>query len=143
MEIKIANTDAEIMACLPVIKELRPNVEGSNFIERVKKMGVQGYKIAYLAKRGKPVACMGFREMEMLYTGPSLYIDDLVTLSAERSKGCGEALIKWAVDYARSRNHKVVHLDSGTQRHDAHRFYMREKFHISSYHFTLDLAFHA
>lgn len=143
MDIKVATTDAEIMACLPVMKELRPNVEGSNFIERVRRMGTQGYKIAFLAKRGKPVACMGFREMDKLHTGPSLYIDDLVTLASERSKGCGEALIKWAVAHARSRNFKVVELDSGTQRHDAHRFYFREHFHVSSFHFTLDLGFHA
>ena len=66
-----------------------------------------------------------------------------MTLGSERSKGCGEALIHWAANYARSRNCKAVHLDSGTQRHDAHRFYTREKFHISAFHFVLDLGFHA
>lgn len=29
----------------------------------------------------------------------------------------------------------AFHLDSGTQRHDAHRFYLRHGFHISYYHF--------
>jgi GNAT superfamily N-acetyltransferase len=141
MDIKIANTDAEIMACLPVMKELRPALEGSNFIERVRRQMAQGYRLAWLGKRGKPVACMGFREMEHLYTGPSVFIDDLVTTESERGKGCGEALIKWAADYAKSRGCRVLHLDSGTQRHDAHRFYMRERFHIVYYHFALDLSF--
>jgi hypothetical protein len=31
-------------------------------------------------------------------------------------------------------------LDSGTHRRDAHRFYFRERMHISSYHFALKLA---
>ena len=143
MEIKIANTDAEILACFPVMHELRPNLEGSNFIERIRRQMAQGYKLAYTSKRSKPVACMGFREMDTLYAGKIVYIDDLVTMGTERSKGCGEALIKWAAEFAKSRNCKAVHLDSGTQRHDAHRFYLREKFHISSFHFALDLAFHA
>jgi GNAT superfamily N-acetyltransferase len=143
MEIKIANTDAEILACYPVMHELRPHLEGSSFIERIRKQMAGGYKLAFTAKRGKPVACMGFREMDTLFAGHIVYIDDLVTLGAERSKGCGEALIDWAAEYARSRNCKSVHLDSGTQRHDAHRFYLREKFHISSFHFVLDLGFHA
>jgi hypothetical protein len=30
----------------------------------------------------------------------------------------------------------VLDLDSGVQRHDAHRFYLRERMHISSHHFT-------
>jgi len=143
MEIKIASADPEIMACLPVMKELRPNLEGSNFIERIRRQMAQGYRLAYIAKRGKPVACMGYREMEMLYSGPIVYVDDLVTSESERSKGCGEAMIKWVANFARSRGCKSVHLGSGTQRHDAHRFYLREKFHISSFHFVLDLAFHA
>jgi GNAT superfamily N-acetyltransferase len=99
--------------------------------------------LVYASKRTKPQACMGFREIEHLSTGPTIYIDDLVTLPAERSKGCGEALIKWCADFARSRNCKAVHLDSGTQRHEAHRFYFREHFHVSSFHFVLDLSFHA
>lgn len=143
MDVKLANTDAEILACYPVMHELRGHVEGSNFIERVRRQMAQGYKLAYIAKRGKPVACMGFREMEMLYSGNIVYVDDLVTAGAERSKGCGEAMIKWIADYARSRKCKSVQLGSGTQRHDAHRFYLREKFHISGFHFVLDLGFHA
>jgi hypothetical protein len=33
----------------------------------------------------------------------------------------------------------VLDLDSGVQRHDAHRFYFREAMHISSYHFMRPL----
>ena len=32
--------------------------------------------------------------------------------------------------------HWVLDLDSGVQRHDAHRFYFRERMHVSSHHFT-------
>jgi len=33
----------------------------------------------------------------------------------------------------------VLDLDSGTQRTDAHRFYLRERMSITSLHFTLPL----
>ena len=37
---------------------------------------------------------------------------------------------------ARAAGCTVIDLDSGVQRHDAHRFYFRERTHISSHHFT-------
>ena len=41
-----------------------------------------------------------------------------------------------AGDQGQGRRCTVIDLDSGVQRHDAHRFYFRERMHISSHHFT-------
>jgi GNAT superfamily N-acetyltransferase len=70
--------------------------------------------------------------------GRALYVDDLVTLESERSQGHGDALLDWLTEEARRRQCVVLHLDSGTHRHGAHRFYLRKRMHISSYHFSLD-----
>ncbi len=72
---------------------------------------------------GKPVAAAGFRIGENLASGKHLYIDDLVTLPAVRSKGYGAALLAWLVELAKSEGAQQLHLDSGTERIDAHRFY--------------------
>jgi GNAT superfamily N-acetyltransferase len=144
MVIKIAKTDAEILACYPVMKELRPHItRGSEFLKRVRRQMGQGYRLAYALKNGKPVACMGYGDIEKLYTGPGVFVDDLATLSSQRSTGCGKALIQWLVKDCKKRGRQVIHLDSGSHRFEAHRFYFRERFHINSFHFVRDLGFRA
>ena len=72
-------------------------------------------------------------------SGLVLYVDDLVTDHTERSKGHGEALLHWLIAYARDQGWAAFELDSGVQRHDAHRFYLRHRLRISAHHFALDL----
>ena len=47
----------------------------------------------------------------------------------------GSALLRWLGHYARSHECKQLHLDSGVQRLDAHRFYEREGLEATSLHF--------
>ncbi|CAG9001433.1 MAG: Aminoalkylphosphonate N-acetyltransferase [Candidatus Celerinatantimonas neptuna] len=68
-----------------------------------------------------------------------MYVDDLIVDQAQRSLGAGSLLIDWLKNYARQNNCQQLHLDSGVQRFDAHRFYLRERLRISCHHFSLDL----
>lgn len=77
--------------------------------------------------------------MEMLYSGHTLYVDDLVTDAACRSQGYGDRMIDWLLARARAAGIDEFSLDSGTQRIDAHRFYMRKRMKISGFHFSLPL----
>ena len=135
MQPRIAETDAEIEACFPVMQELRPHLRKEEFLPRVRAQAASGYRLAYLEVDGRPVAVAGFRFGENLAWGKFLYIDDLVTASAFRSKGYGATLLRWLHDLARANGCRELHLDSGVQRTDAHRFYTREGMQISSYHF--------
>ncbi len=81
----------------------------------------------------------GFRLGEILAWGRFLYVDDLVTDSDERSKGYGEKLMTWLLQYARSQGCEELHLDSGVQRFGSHRFYLGLRMKISSHHFAIDL----
>jgi GNAT superfamily N-acetyltransferase len=85
------------------------------------------------------VAVAGYRLSESLVAGRNLYVDDLVSAETERSRGYGKLLLDWLKAEARAAGCSELHLDSGVQRHDAHRFYLRERMHISSYHFRLSL----
>lgn len=136
MNIQIANTDREISACYPVMKELRPDIAEKSFVQKVRELQKYGYQLAYLEASGKPVAVAGFRVSESLAWKRYLYVDDLVTLSSERSKGYGSLLVKWLADLASTEGCEQFHLDSGVQRKDAHRFYEREGFQLASYHFA-------
>ena len=79
----------------------------------------------------------GIRVMENLAWGKFLYVDDLVTASAARSQGYGDKLFDWLLDYARAGGCEQLHLDSGVQRFEAHRFYLRKRMSISSHHFSM------
>jgi GNAT superfamily N-acetyltransferase len=136
MEIRIAQSDGEIAACFPVMKELRPHLDGASFVARVRLQEQTGYRLACVTVSGSPVAVAGFRVGENLAWGRFLYVDDLVTLPGERSHGYGKALLDWLENFASSEGCTQLHLDSGIQRKDAHRFYAREGLKISSYHFN-------
>ncbi len=78
----------------------------------------------------------GFRIVEFLAWGRFLYVDDLVTAENSRSEGQGKRMLDWLASLAREEGCGQLQLDSGVQRHDAHRFYFREGMKISSYHFS-------
>jgi GNAT superfamily N-acetyltransferase len=136
MNIQIANTDSEIAACYPVMKQLRPDIAEEKFVQKIRELQKFGYQLVYLEVSGKPVAVAGFRISESLAWKRYLYVDDLVTLTNERSKGYGSRLLKWLTDLASRERCEQFHLDSGVQRKDAHRFYEREGMQLPSYHFA-------
>jgi GNAT superfamily N-acetyltransferase len=141
MKIALAETDADIARCFPVMNQLRPHLVESDFVPRVRRMmAAENYRLAFLIDdNGTVRAVAGFRPMEKLYSGQTLSLDDLVTDDASRSCGYGDKLFDWLVAHARSRGCDVLHLDSGTQRVDAHRFYLRKRMNISCFHFELPL----
>ena len=137
--IAIANSDEEIERCYPVMAELRPHVTAEEFLSRVRRQqSTAGYKLAYVAD-GDVKAVAGFRISECLAWGKFLYVDDLVAKSDERSKGYGGELLDWLIAYARTEGCDQFHLDSGVQRFDAHRFYLRKRMIIEGHHFGLKL----
>lgn len=134
--IRLAASDADILACWPVMHELRPHVRREDFLTRVRRQAQDGYRLVFVDTGDGPVAVAGFRVLENLFCGRFLYVDDLVTASARRSRGHGAALITWLRDEARRAGCAQLHLDSGLHRLDAHRFYEREGLPATSYHFS-------
>lgn len=140
MEVRVAETDAEIERCFPVMVQLRPHLTPATFVEQVKRQRErEGYALAYVEDAGEVRALAGFRFQEMLFRGWHLYVDDLITDEVGRSHGYGAALFDWLVACAREAGCVGLDLDSGVQRFAAHRFYFRQRMQISSYHFSLSL----
>lgn len=138
--IALAETDADILRCFPVMAELRPHLIEADFVRRVRRMQPSGYQLAFLEDDTASVRSVaGFRQMDLLFSGKTLYVDDLVTDAASRSKGYGDQLFDWLVARARAEHCAEFSLDSGIQRVDAHRFYLRKRMKISSFHFSLPL----
>ncbi len=140
MNIDIVKTDTEIAACYPVMSELRPHIAEGEFVGCVRRAEAAGYRLVCLREAGVPVAVAGIRTGENLAWGKFLYVDDLVTAADQRSKGHGARLLAWIRAYAARQGCAQLHLDSGLQRVDAHRFYEREGVSKSGFHFAEILA---
>ena len=136
MNIRIATTDTEIAACYPVMRELRPHIAEDQFLSRVRRQEKAGYRLAFMEEPDGLVAVAGFRVGENLAWGRFLYVDDLVTLPAFRSKGHGARLLSWLKEHAAKEGCRQIHLESGIQRKGAHRFYEREGMTMASFHFV-------
>ena len=134
--IALATEREDILACYPVMVQLRPHLREEDFCAQVLRQFEQGYRLAALRADARVRAVAGFRLHEMLSRGKFMYVDDLVTGADARSSGYGKALLDWLFEYARKEGCQRVDLDSGVQRTGAHRFYFREGMTISAYHFT-------
>ncbi|MGH7856995.1 MAG: GNAT family N-acetyltransferase [Candidatus Binatia bacterium] len=139
IRIGIAETDEEVLACFPTMGHLRRHLVRDEFLARIRRQERAGYRLAFLEGDGRVRAVAGFRILESLASGRFLYVDDLVSDPADRSKGYGGALFDWLVERARSEGCDDLELDSGVQRFGAHRFYLRKRMEISSHHFRLNL----
>ncbi len=122
------------------MRELRPLLASvDEFVAKVQQQQAQGFELALLEHEGKIVTVAGFRVQHMLVSGLTMYVDDLVTGAAYRSKGHGKTMLNWLIAHARERGCAMFSLDSGTHRQEAHAFYFREGMRVSSFHFALPL----
>ena len=141
MKIKIAESDAELARACDVLLELRTAFTKDALIAQIKAQQQAGYRLAYLESSGEVLCVAGFVVGTKLAWGKHLHVDDLVTAERHRSTGAGKRMLDWLKAHALGLGCRQLQLDSGVQRFGAHRFYLREGFHISSHHFSItDLA---
>lgn len=132
------NEPAWLAAAETVHRQLRPQLP-IDYIATMQNIFSQGGRMVIAVETGVTVGIAVFRIFDNTHLGRQLYIDDLVSAESSRSLGVGHALMTWLEDHARSNGARELTLDSGVQRHRAHRFYFREGMQISSYHFSKSL----
>lgn len=135
MDIKICNSDEDVMMTYPVMSQLRPHVAETEYLDIIREMEGQGGTLIAVTDGDKCVGCSFFRRETRLFTGPMVYVDDLVSDENTRSKGIGKAMIDWLTNYCRDNGFKQLVLDSGVHRGQGHKFYFREGFTITSFNF--------
>jgi GNAT superfamily N-acetyltransferase len=133
-------SDEEILATAAVMRQLRPHIQFERYLSIVRRMmGSDGYRLVAVSDAGTVRAVAGYRIIEMLYCGRLLSVDDLVTDETTRSRGHGKLLLSWLQVEGRRLECTELHLDSGTQRERAHRFYFREGLTVTAFHFRTKL----
>lgn len=121
---------------LPVLQQLRTHMSAQDLQDVLAATDAQRPSF-FAAFAGEDcVGVCGWRLIANTSAGRKVYVDDLVTDDSARSRGVGAALLAHAEELARRAGCSMVDLDSGVTRHAAHRFYLRERMEISSYHFV-------
>ncbi|GAB7192024.1 GNAT family N-acetyltransferase [Kineococcus sp. NUM-3379] len=134
-------TDPRWAAALPVLRELRPHLDAALLATVADEGAPQGLRFsAAFDDDGTCHGVAGWRLWANTATVRQLYVEDLVTAAASRSLGVGALLLGDLERRARDAGCTRLSLDSGVHRHEAHRFYFRERMHIASHHFARDLA---
>lgn len=130
--------DPVLADVVPVLAELRPHLDLETFRAVYTEGWAQGLRFsAVFDDEDRCVAVAGWRVLATTVAGRKLYVDDLVTAAGDRSRGHGRLLLEHLWRTAAESGCSVLDLDSGTQRHDAHRFYFREGLTITSFHFAV------
>jgi GNAT superfamily N-acetyltransferase len=130
---------AETHLAYEAMRELRPDIgTQEEFVARVNDVQrPAGYRIVASFDDGEPAAAAvaGFHVGDMLAWGHYLYVEDLVTRPSARRGGHATGLLDWIRVEAERNGCASLQLDSGSQRHDAHRLYLARGYRITGYHF--------
>jgi GNAT superfamily N-acetyltransferase len=134
--VELAPGEDRLKAVYPVFRELRPHLSEEELAKGYAADYRSGFRIAAVFDGDDCRAVAGYRILTNFVSGRHIYVDDLVTAEAWRSHGYGRLLNKYLVELARKEGCGSVQLDSATHRVKAHRFYFRERYTISAFHFT-------
>ncbi|WP_226671104.1 GNAT family N-acetyltransferase [Metabacillus litoralis] len=138
--IKVMTFDKEIMSTFNTFKQLRPHLREDEFVEKIRRLQDKyQYKVVTVIENDEVKAVAGYRVIESLAWGNYLYVDDLITDKSSRQKGYANILWNWLINEAKKYDFEQLHLDSGVQRHDAHRFYLKGGLDITCHHFQMEV----
>lgn len=97
------------------------------------------FQVIYIGDENEVFAMAGFRTMEVIFSGKTLYVDDLITHPDHRRKGCGGTLLRWMIQYAKDNAYDHFSLDCGDERKNAHRLYLKHGLEGIGAHFAREV----
>lgn len=105
------------------MNQLRTHLDAESYLEYLREMTTDGYRLFAAMKDGNIVALTGVEVEVTMYFGRHVWVHELVTDAAHRSEGYGRLLLSYVEQWAERQGCELVALSSGLQRDDAHRFY--------------------
>jgi len=131
--------EADVDGCFRLFVILRPHLTPESFRERLAVQAKEGYAVVYIEHEGRIAAAAGCRVANFMAWGRVFYVDDLVSDPELRRAGLGGALLDWLIAEGKLRQCDEMHLDTGYQRQDAHRLYLRKGMLFAGHHMALKL----
>ena len=139
-DIRYIDAEVDAAACYSLMRQLRPHLASeAEFIERWHRQNSAGYRLLALWNDREPIALAGFRVQDNLVHGIHLYIDDLVTMEAARSRGYGQQMMARLAAEGRKLGCGKLVLDTPLTNTLGHRFYYRSGLLATALRFTMPL----
>jgi len=139
MECKKAITKADIEFCKEAILAFRGNLDPETVVDQVFRMITdKEFELVFIANAPdtRAGAFISYRVMNLLRTGPMIYVDDLFTFPECRNQGYAGTLLDYVAKRAADEGIKSIHLDSGYALHTAHRLYLNKGYYLACNHFA-------
>ena len=131
------DSDADLIACYPIMLELRPGLASADaFVAQVKRQQRAGYRILAAIADDGVAGLAGYRVSEDFIHGRFLYVDDLVVMAARQRGGIGGLLLAELKRIAENEGLDSLALDTGMHMPLAQRFYFREGLLARGLHFV-------
>lgn len=122
----------------PVLRQLRPKIEW-DYAAKMQRIFQSGGRMCVAIDQDAVRGVAIFRVFENTFSDRRFYVDDLCIDEAHRSKGIGHAMIEYLEHEASTHGCNSIELESGTHRLQAHKFYFREGFLLTSFSFRKEL----
>ena len=139
-EIRELTAEREWREAFPVLRELRDHLTEETYLEYLREMREEGYRLFAAFEDGAILAVGGAGIRTNFYNGRHLFVYDLVTRPDRRSEGHGGRLMEFLEGWARERGCESITLESGLWREDAHRFY-EDRLGMDRYCYTFKRTF--
>lgn len=120
-------------------RDLRPQLP-PDYAGAMARVFASGGRLVLATREDAVLGLAVWRVLENTMFGRFLYVDDLVTDSALRSRGVGKVLLSRCDAVAVGLGCREFVLDSGVQRASAHRFYFREGLFVRAFNFGKSLT---
>ncbi|MGG2065945.1 GNAT family N-acetyltransferase [Bacillus sp. S14(2024)] len=133
-------TEQEFCEVLPVLQQLRLTLSQEEAFSLLGRMREENYRLfALYNSEGEVVSLAGTAICTNFYNNKHVFVYDLVTAEAHRSKGHGEKILSYIEEWGKENDCTCVVLTSAFPRIDAHRFYEREGYEKVSYVFHKEI----
>ncbi|MBY0597852.1 GNAT family N-acetyltransferase [Bacillus bingmayongensis] len=140
MNVKEIKTEEQLYEVLPVLQQLRTALTKEEARVLFRQMKEENYQLFSLFnKEGEAVSLAGVAACTNFYNKKHVFVYDLVTAEAHRSKGYGEVLLSYIERWGKEQGCTCIALTSAFPRIDAHLFYEREGYDRVSYSFHKEL----
>lgn len=127
---------AQIPTIFPLVHKNNPKISKALFTKRLKEMIPFGYHALAAFDGTKMVGISGFWLRSRFWCGRQLDIDNFFVDPAYRGAGIGSMMVEWLEKRALKEKCELMVLDTYADYFLAQRFYYREGFVATGYHFT-------
>lgn len=123
LQIQELQSQEDWREAFPVMHELRTHLKEQQYLDLLRGMAQEGYRLFALRDGDRLVSLAGVGILTNFSYGRHVWVYDLITVSDARSQGYGRRLLEFIEEFARREGCGIIALSSGLERTEAHRFY--------------------